>query len=193
MTLPNLITFLAIALSWLAIIYLLQFNLFTSFLLALAAFFVDCWDGLIARKLNQTSSLGRSLDSLGDSLLFLVYPALVWYYYFGFASPASLVVQAIFLISGIFRLARFDTIGLIQGKSYPGIPVVFSLVVVLLTLLFRQIFPSTTVWLLVHLVILVHSALMVSRLPFPKPSPLLVLVLITSVFLTFFVYGQNLV
>ncbi|MBC7798342.1 MAG: CDP-alcohol phosphatidyltransferase family protein [Pyrinomonadaceae bacterium] len=72
MNLPNLLTILRIFLIPIFAVFVVQQN----FGAALGTFFIagisDGLDGFLARKLNQTSNLGRILDPIADKLLMTV-------------------------------------------------------------------------------------------------------------------------
>jgi|YelNatPaOPRAMG01_1025707.scaffolds.fasta_scaffold00488_31 cardiolipin synthase len=69
MTLPNIITGLRILLLPLFIVFLVQAELFSAFLVFIIAGITDALDGFIARHYGQTSQLGAYLDPLADKLL----------------------------------------------------------------------------------------------------------------------------
>jgi CDP-diacylglycerol--glycerol-3-phosphate 3-phosphatidyltransferase len=52
-------------------------NLFI--ILLVITLLTDAFDGIIARKLNATSTAGAKLDSLGDMAVYLVVPFCVWW------------------------------------------------------------------------------------------------------------------
>ncbi|ANU25591.1 CDP-diacylglycerol--serine O-phosphatidyltransferase [Planococcus versutus] len=80
-----------------------------SVLFIFIAAFLDRFDGMVARKLNQESDLGKQLDSMSDILSFGVAPAILIYQLvlsdFGIAGMAFTVL---YISAGAFRLARFN-------------------------------------------------------------------------------------
>lgn len=92
--------------------------------LALTFFFLavlaDRVDGIIARKLNQTSEFGKNLDSLADAFCFGVVPVLLFAQQ-GPLSPLFLTAAACHLLAAIWRLAHFNVAGLSEG-TFTGIP-----------------------------------------------------------------------
>lgn len=105
----NLLTIVNLSLGALAILFVIQEELYMSlFFICLAAIF-DRFDGIVARKLNITSELGKQLDSLCDLISFGVAPALLLYsailHDFGF--PGA-IFTIIFIACGAIRLARFN-------------------------------------------------------------------------------------
>lgn len=168
--LPTAVSFSSIAMSWVAI-SLLEHSALLSFLCILAAFILDALDGHVARKLDAVTQHGRQLDSLADTLIYLVWPALFLQYVFDFQDPASIAVQVAFLVAGLYRLARFNSIGYVSWRGitgYPGLPVIFShCIIAVLLVAYRG---ATPPWLLTNALLLIHSLLMVQRFPFPRPK-----------------------
>jgi CDP-diacylglycerol--serine O-phosphatidyltransferase len=153
--------------------------------LVLVALFFDVVDGRVARWRQQTSALGRELDSLSDVISFGVAPALIAYGC-GMQGLYDRVVLTYFVACGVSRLARYNVTAeeLSQGqdkvKYFEGTPIPTSLVLVLVLFLaafqgalhgalwFGQItFLGFTLHPLV-LMFAVSGSLMVSRIRFPK-------------------------
>ena len=159
----NGITLLGLLCAALACLVLLRGERSLPFVLLLAALVLDMLDGPIARKAGVSSKLGSWLDSCADVLNYLLFPALYWAAVY--ALPVWVLV--IFAGAGVFRLVRFTLIGFgdEDGKLfYAGMPVFYSQLLLMLTLVFR--FDAV----LLSAVLLVMSALMVSTLPFAKIS-----------------------
>ena len=80
-----------------------------SVLFIFIAAFLDRFDGMVARKFNQESELGKQLDSMSDIISFGVAPAILIYQLvlaeFG---VTGMVFTVIYIASGAFRLARFN-------------------------------------------------------------------------------------
>lgn len=75
--------------------------------LLLFASLMDMLDGKIARQMNLTSEFGLQLDSLADTISFVVVPASMIYFVF-FNSTLGAVLGAVAVLCGILRLARFN-------------------------------------------------------------------------------------
>jgi phosphatidylserine synthase len=191
---PNVISFTALLMAWLAIVILLQEKFYLSFALILVAFIFDSADGYLARKLNQVSDFGRQLDSKVDIFIYLVYPAITFYQFFKLDDPFSILIIFVFLASGIFRLVRFNCIGYVSGFNYPGLPVIFSHLLVLIFLLFKEINLPYFVYL-ANFLILGTSALMLCTFPFPKPKKIskgvVLLLILIFIMLYLHFYGNN--
>jgi CDP-diacylglycerol--serine O-phosphatidyltransferase len=104
--------------------------------LVLAALVFDVLDGRIARWRQQSSMLGRELDSLADVISFGVAPALIAYGC-GMQGFFDRIVLAYFVACGVSRLARYNVTAeaLSNGegkvKYFEGTPIPTSLVLVL--------------------------------------------------------------
>ncbi len=105
----NLLTILNLALGAFSILFVLQGQPYTSLLFICLAAVFDRFDGIVARKLNIASDLGKQLDSLCDLISFGVAPALLLYsaILFDFGTPGA-IFTIIFIACGAIRLARFN-------------------------------------------------------------------------------------
>ncbi|MCX7155867.1 MAG: CDP-alcohol phosphatidyltransferase family protein, partial [Rhodocyclales bacterium] len=75
--------------------------------MVLAALVFDVLDGRIARWRQQTSAMGRELDSLADVISFGVAPAVIAYGC-GMQGLYDRIVLAGFVACGVSRLARYN-------------------------------------------------------------------------------------
>ncbi len=103
--------------------------------LALVALMVsglcDLFDGFVARRLpldEEARRFGARLDSAVDACSFGLAPA-VLLHAFGLRSAPEIALLAIFVSCAVWRLAYFDTVGLLGGESgaryYTGLPVTY--------------------------------------------------------------------
>ena len=103
--------------------------------LVLLAFIFDVFDGSVARWRQQTSLLGRELDSLADVISFGVAPAAIAYGV-GMDGLWDRVILIYFVVCGVSRLARYNITAetLAQGsdkvKYFEGTPIPTSLALV---------------------------------------------------------------
>lgn len=67
-TIPNLLTFLRIVLITPFVVLFLNGNYFVAAIVVIVSGLTDCFDGLIARKFNQVTELGKVLDPIADKL-----------------------------------------------------------------------------------------------------------------------------
>ena len=153
-------------------------------LIPLALIF-DVLDGRIARWRQQSSVLGRELDSLADIISFGVAPAAIAYGC-GMQGLYDRVVLVFFVACGVSRLARYNVTAeqLSEGsdkvKYFEGTPIPTSLVlVIVLAVAAWQNALGEQLWLgavqiggftLHPLVLLfaVSGSLMISRIRIPK-------------------------
>ena len=104
--------------------------------LILLAFVFDVFDGRVARWRQQTSLLGRELDSLADVISFGVAPAIIAYGA-GMDGLWDRVILIYFVACGVSRLARYNITAetLAQGsdkvKYFEGTPIPSSLLLVI--------------------------------------------------------------
>src|SRR3990167_4078771 len=104
-------------------------------LIPLALLF-DVLDGRIARWRQQTSALGRELDSLADVISFGVAPAAIAYAC-GMQGLYDRIVLLFFVAAGVSRLARYNVTAetLSEGgdkvKYFEGTPIPTSLLLVM--------------------------------------------------------------
>lgn len=191
---PTVLTFIALFLSFLAIILLLEGLLMYSLGVLLLGFIVDMLDGFSARKLNAASQYGRSLDSSVDIILHLLYPILVFYLGFNFNSLFSILILFFFLASGIYRLVQFNTVGFSEAGNnlnYEGLPVFVGPFLVLILFLISYFCPSI-VYITGILFICISAILMNLDFSFPKPQliwPIILIILLVSTLM--FYLGYN--
>jgi CDP-diacylglycerol---serine O-phosphatidyltransferase len=118
----NVLTLINLSLGGFAIISTLHGNLRLSLLLIFIAALADRFDGMVARKFNIESELGKQLDSMSDIISFGVAPALLLYQGILFELGAPGTFFTVFFIAcGAFRLARFN---ITESNGYfTGLPI----------------------------------------------------------------------
>ena len=89
------------------------------------AIVLDMLDGRIARMTGTTSEFGGELDSLADSISFGMAPALLAYgWAFGSVPRAGWIAAFLFVMCGVFRLARFNVQRqAVDGRYFVGLPI----------------------------------------------------------------------
>ncbi len=145
----------------------------------------DVLDGRVARWRQQTSAMGRELDSLADIISFGVAPAAIAYGC-GMQGLYDRIVLVFFVACGVSRLARFNITAeaLSEGgdkvKYFEGTPIPTSLVLVMvLAAAAAQGAIGDQLWLgrlelggfYLHPLVLIYAvsgSLMVSRIRIPK-------------------------
>jgi len=134
-SIPNLFTLLNLSLGILAILYIFDMDYYRSALLILLAALLDRFDGVLARKFNATTNLGKELDSLCDLISFGVAPSvLIWHIQLVEFGAIGVIITILFAVSGAYRLARYNVT---EFKGvYIGIPITISGGIVALTCLY---------------------------------------------------------
>ena len=122
---PNLFTSLNMFCGFLSILSASEGNYnYSAWLIFTAAIF-DALDGMVARLTNSSSELGVELDSLSDVVSFGVAPAFLLYKSFFYSMNTwGIIISAVPLIAGGFRLARFNVQLVGFSKSFfLGLPI----------------------------------------------------------------------
>jgi CDP-diacylglycerol--serine O-phosphatidyltransferase len=131
------------------------------------AIVLDMLDGRIARALHATSRLGRELDSLSDAISCGAAPALLIHQaVLRPLGPFGVAVALVYLLAGIFRLARYNVLSDAhsKGRRTMGLPIPISAAYLMAVVLMRD-----------HLdplagagIALAAGVAMVSRWPLPE-------------------------
>ena len=122
----------------------------------------DGLDGFIARKSKATKAMGVALDSLADSISFVLFPSLCIFYFSassGFESFLVSLLSFIFLSCGLLRLARF-TVHDSEKRYFIGLPTPAAALILCLLMQF-----NASAALLVSPAL---ALLMISRMNYPK-------------------------
>jgi CDP-diacylglycerol--serine O-phosphatidyltransferase len=152
--------------------------------MVVAALIFDVLDGRIARWRQQSSAMGRELDSLADIISFGVAPAVIAYGC-GMQGLYDRIVLGYFVACGVSRLARYNITAdaLSEGgkvKYFEGTPIPTSLLlVVMMAAAASQGALGESLWFgrivlagfTLHPIVLLFAlsgSLMVSRIRFPK-------------------------
>ncbi|PLS15155.1 CDP-diacylglycerol--serine O-phosphatidyltransferase [Bacillus sp. M6-12] len=118
----NVITLFNLSLGGFAIIAGINGQLNLSLLLIFLAALADRFDGMVARRFNCESELGKQLDSMSDIISFGVAPALLIYQgiLFEFGAPGTFFT-VFYIGCGAFRLAKFN---ITESNGYfTGLPI----------------------------------------------------------------------
>ena len=153
----NVMTLTNLSLGGFAIIFAIEGNLRLSLLLIFIAALADRFDGMIARKLNIESELGKQLDSMSDIISFGVAPALLLYQGIlnEFGVPGTFFT-VFYIACGAFRLARFN---ITESDGYfTGLPITAAGCLTTLSFLAIPYLPGQTFLF----IIIILSFLMVS-------------------------------
>src|SRR5271165_2320773 len=153
--------------------------------LVFAALVFDIFDGRVARWRQQSSAMGRELDSLADVISFGLAPAMIGYG-FGMQGLYDRIVLAYFVACGVSRLARYNVTaeelseGTDKVKYFEGTPIPTSFLILCALSIAASLGASGEhmwlgkVFLLEHvfhpmtLIFGVSGSLMISRIHIPK-------------------------
>jgi len=202
---PNLFTSLNMFCGFLSILSASEGNyIYSAWLIFTAAIF-DALDGLVARLTNSSSELGVELDSLSDIVSFGAAPSFLLYKSFFYSMDTwGIIISAVPLIAGGFRLARFNVQVVGFSKSFfLGLPIPSSaLTIASFVLAFYADGYPKPISDFIAPMILVLSFLMVSNIRYEtlpkisiksiKEKPYHFLFLIASAILVAFMYKKGL-
>ncbi len=169
---PSIFTTLNAFLGFWSVIQVTQENFLYAAWFIILAVLCDGMDGKLARLADAANPLGSEMDSLADLISFGVAPAfLVYHYRLSDLKLAGVVISFLFVLGGIYRLARFNILQKGErSKGYSGlpIPVAAMLIAALIIILYRfDMTLSVFMWILVLASL---TLLMVSVVPYAWPS-----------------------
>ncbi|HUR68927.1 MAG TPA: CDP-alcohol phosphatidyltransferase family protein [Candidatus Thermoplasmatota archaeon] len=98
----------------------------------------DALDGIVARKFGG-SRLGGDLDTLSDTITFVMTPAFMVFTYYGAVHTfPALLAAGLVLVMGMLRLARFNS-NPVEGQTttFQGLPTPWSAVTIALLIVAR--------------------------------------------------------
>ena len=202
---PNLFTAINMFCGFLSILSASEENYnYAAWLIFIAAIF-DALDGMVARLTNSASELGVELDSLSDIVSFGAAPSFLLYKTFFYSMGTwGIIISALPLIAGGFRLARFNIQLVGFSKSFfLGLPIPSSaLTIVSFILAFYNDGFSKPISDFITPMILMLSFLMVSNIRYEtlpkislksiKEKPYHFIFLIFAVVLVAFMYVKGL-
>ena len=185
----GLVSMLALAAGWMAIIFLFQNLPYVAIIFEVLAFYFDTLDGYVARKTRTVSEFGKLLDSTLDFFNYSVFSALL-FWKFLLPNSIGILVGYIILSTGAFRLSRFNVEGfVIKNKQYyySGIVVCHISLTVIILFFLKQIYPAIITFISTPIVIII-SVMQISRIMTKKTSTysfwltIAFVILITSLF-----------
>jgi len=202
---PNLFTAINMFCGFLSILSASEGNFnYAAWLIFIAAIF-DALDGLVARLTNSSSELGIELDSLSDIVSFGAAPSFLLYKTFFYSMNTwGIIISAIPLIAGGFRLARYNIQLVGFSKSFfLGLPIPSSaLTIASFVLAFYNDGYPKPISDFITPMILVLSFLMVSNIRYEtlpkislksiKEKPFHFIFLIIAILLVVFMYKRGL-
>ncbi|TYO63169.1 hypothetical protein FXV83_28910 [Bradyrhizobium hipponense] len=108
--------------------------------------FLDHWDGHVARKTSHlrrrgVPEFGKSFDGFADFFQGVVFPAAV-IILISQGTALSLVASVLLVLAGAIRLSYFENVGLTADARFTGIPVSYDTPLLAVLLLSRSHFPD---------------------------------------------------
>lgn len=109
--------------------------------------FLDHWDGYVARKTKDrrrpgVADFGKSFDGFVDFIHGIVFPSTV-IVLIGQGSLLSFITVLVLVLAGAIRLSYFENVGLTSDAKFAGIPVSYDTPLIAILLLSRPIVPVT--------------------------------------------------
>ncbi len=170
---PTLCTLVNALFGFLAVIKALEGDFLSAAYCIVSAAIMDMIDGRVARFFGLTSAFGMELDSLCDAVSFCFVPAIVMYCWcLHTQGLLGIIVLALYLWCGLFRLARFNLSAAVDTRYFTGLPTTFSALCVASLLVYRPSLDAGSAHAAWHcwasmVVISLLAVLMVSRVRFP--------------------------
>ena len=190
--LPNICSLLGLFSAVLGIYFAIEGNFLASIIGVLWAVLFDWFDGIIARKMKSRTKehgvIGAQLDSMIDIVSFGILPAILLLSYGNYSVwfiPGTFVIIAISAI----RLSHFNVFGLIDSKTYKGMPLDYNTLILAFVFLFEGFFSHTVFSIIIYTLLMVFSALNLSSIRIPKFRGKWVYALIAYVLIMTTVFG----
>ncbi|MGY4167836.1 CDP-alcohol phosphatidyltransferase family protein [Bradyrhizobium sp. USDA 4529] len=108
--------------------------------------FLDHWDGHVARNTRHARGLGvaefgKSFDGFADLIHGVVFPAAV-IMLISRGTFVSFIASLLLVLAGAIRLSYFENVGLTTDARFTGIPVSYDTPLLAILLLSRSLFPA---------------------------------------------------
>ena len=159
-SLPDIFTIVNGTLGFFAIYFIIIGELILASRIVFLCIFFDSFDGFLARRNNNCEEFGRSLDSLSDIISFGIVPAYIFISY-GNNILLGLLLGAIYVVSGLLRLSRFNAL---NTEEYFGLPITIGAIFVIL------IFLAEIPFYVYSILLIMTSVLFISNLKIKRPS-----------------------
>ncbi|MDA9505546.1 hypothetical protein XI09_12935 [Bradyrhizobium sp. CCBAU 11386] len=142
----NAITALACLFAVVALFLTLNGNMELGVAAMLWTWFLDHWDGHVARKTMHlrrpgAAKFGKSFDGFIDLIHGVVFPAVV-IILVGQGTILSLLASMLLTLTGAIRLSYFENVGLTADARFMGIPVSYDTPLLAILLLARPQIPD---------------------------------------------------
>ncbi len=163
--LANILTLLNLCCGFIALRLILVGRYTGAALMILVAVVLDCVDGKVARRFGAASEIGKRLDPLCAMVSFGVVPATLAGV-LAITTPGWMMVVTgiIYTLASAYRMASYDSLGTPEGIVLGFPSTLCGAIIALLGIIAQRKMPAG-IW---ALLLLVLSALMLSRLRLPK-------------------------
>lgn len=144
----NIITLMNLSLGCISIFFTVKGETGLALIMIFVAALADRFDGLVARKLNIESDIGKQLDSLCDLVSFGIAPAvLIYTISLSAFAYTGMVFSIIFIICGAYRLARFNITE--NHGFFQGLPITAAGCILAFSALFVELIHESAFMVLV--------------------------------------------
>ena len=169
--LPNICSLAGLLCAVFGIYFAIEGNFLAAIISVLWAVLFDWYDGIIARKMKGRTKIqgnfGGQLDSMIDIVSFGILPAILLLSYGNYSIwfiPGAFVIVA----TSTIRLSYFNVFGLIDNKTYQGMPLDNNVLILAFLFLFESFFEHSTFSIIIYVILMLLSALNLSSIPTPK-------------------------
>jgi len=190
--LPNICSLFGLMSAVVGIYFAIQGNFQAAIIGVLWAVLFDWYDGIIARKMKGRTKVqgvfGAQLDSMIDIVSFGILPAIILLSYGNYNIwflPGAFVI----ITASAIRLTYFNVYGLIDSKTYKGIPLDNNVLILALVFLFEGFFTPSAFSIIIYTLMMLLSALNLSSIPTPKFGGKWVYALVAYVLVMTSVFG----
>jgi CDP-diacylglycerol---serine O-phosphatidyltransferase len=169
--LPNICSLTGLLCAVFGIYFAIDGNFLAAVIAVLWAVLFDWYDGIIARKMKGRTKIqgefGGQLDSMIDIVSFGILPAILLLSYGNYNIwfiPGAFIIVA----TSAIRLSYFNVFGLINSKTYRGMPLDNNVLILAFLFLFESFFEHSTFSIIIYVILMLLSALNLSSIPTPK-------------------------
>lgn len=173
-TIPYFFTFANALCGFLAVVKAMDEAFIVAAYCIVIAAIMDACDGRVARLCKAESLLGAELDGLCDAISFCFAPTMLVYSFYGASlGTAGLWILGLYICSGLFRLARFNTNHGSAKPYFVGLPAPIAALCITLCMLYQNWLVTTPLSYLVHphgilIVVASMAFLMSSKVLYPS-------------------------
>lgn len=169
--LPNICSLIGLLCAVLGIYFAIEGNFHASIIGVLWAVLFDWLDGFVARNMKTRTKeqgvFGAQLDSMIDIVSFSMLPAILLLSYGNYSLwfiPGAFIIIA----TGAIRLSYFNIYGLVDSKTYRGMPLDNNVLILAFVFLFEILFSHAIFSIIIYALLMILSALNLASIRIPK-------------------------